>query len=92
MKLIFRRSTHDADGNYKFADRPQEPYEKSGGLVHDLDPKLWMTVDEVFESLRGYEDQFRGDLDACPDRTIPQILRGLAHLVENGYAEAKEIT
>lgn len=95
MELLFRRSTHDEDGNYKFAKRDRDILgslegQDDFGLVHHLSPDKWMRVGEIIDDLRSYEDQFRGDLDACTDMAVPQILRNLAYLVENGYAEAKE--
>jgi hypothetical protein len=97
VRLIFRRSTHDADGNYKFAEKEKEMHLRGEfrdlqvGIVHFLHRDKWLSLWEVVDEVRAYEDQFRGSIDELPDMSIPEILRELACCVENGYAEAKEV-
>jgi hypothetical protein len=108
MQILFRRSTHDENGNYKFHERDQEGWRRAReegldwpppedvGLVHSLSPKKWMTLSEIVAEVREYEATTGQDglISQNPPESgvlIHDILINLAYLVENGYAEAKEV-
>ena len=75
--LLFRRTTHNADGSYRFRERDKAEEEahlespdaltyhnhpdNRVGLVHHLHSKEWQTVEEILADLRASEEQDRND-------------------------------
>lgn len=96
-KFLFRRNTHDREGNYRkefngtFQNHVWSAY---GHICHLLDSSRPMTLYEIMDEVRKDStnyDNYPHDLKYCfdsgPMPTPEQVSLGLVRLLEAGFVE-----
>lgn len=90
--LEFRRATHDIGGVYVIIPEMRanlEPVWNEYGLIgHMLESRRFMTLDEMVQNHRRYEEDHA--FDCTPKVTPAQLVVGLGKLIEVGVVEVRE--